>query len=83
MDELKEEFGFGYETMKASIDETALGDRTADPSKLVRLLAHAKADAIVKRYSLNSGFLITCDQVASYENTCLLAHHSLHPFLFG
>ena len=66
MDELTSEYGFTYETLKASIDESALGDRSADPSALVRLLAQAKADAILERHSLTSGYLITCDQVSTW-----------------
>ena len=76
MDELQSEFGFQYETLKASIDEAALGDRSAEPSKLVRLLANAKADAILKKHPLSDGYLLTCDQVHSVQSIsfpCVMA----------
>lgn len=84
MDELQSEFGFQYETLKASIDEAALGDRSAEPSKLVRLLANAKADAILNKHPLSEGYLLTCDQVHSFPSIslpCVMAdcahHHDL------
>ena len=67
MQELADEYAFVYETVTADIDEKALGDRTANPTTLVALLAKAKAEAICKklhdRSALPTGFLLTCDQV--------------------
>ena len=77
MDELASQFGFRYETLKASIDEAALGDRTAEPSKLVRLLAQAKAEAIIGRHSLQDGYLITCDQVSGISKAAGLDSSSI------
>ena len=74
MKELAQEFYFDYEVITADIDEKALGDRTADPAKLVTLLAQAKAVAIRKRMqSTNAlpvtGLLLTCDQVVICQNS--------------
>lgn len=67
MDELAESLGFEYRTASADIDEQAIRD--PDPRRLVLLLAHAKADAIIAKLSAETGsaslegVLITCDQV--------------------
>ena len=73
MRELAEEYDFEYEVVTADIDEQALGDRTANPAKLVTLLAQAKAAAICQRMqSTNAlpltGFLLTSDQVVVCKN---------------
>ena len=74
MKELAQEYDFEYEVVTADIDEQALGDRTADPAKLVTLLAQAKAAAICARMqSTNAvpltGFLLTSDQVVICKNS--------------
>lgn len=73
MKELAKEYDFEYEVVTADIDEQALGDRMADPAKLVTLLAQAKANAICERMqSTNAlpltGLLLTSDQVVICEN---------------
>ncbi|MBI4599791.1 Maf family protein [Candidatus Uhrbacteria bacterium] len=55
-----EERGFTFDAMSADIDEKAIRD--PDPEKLVLLLAHAKADALIPRIK-EPAFLITSDQV--------------------
>ena len=66
MNELASKYGFQYETTKAAIDESAIGSRKAQPGELVKLLAKAKADAIIERLdsSDSHGYLLTCDQVS-------------------
>lgn len=73
MKELAQEYDFDYEVVTADIDEQALGDRTADPAKLVTLLAQSKAAAICKRLQSTdelplTGFLLTSDQVVICQN---------------
>ena len=73
MKELAQEHDFDYEVVTADIDEQALGDRTADPAKLVTLLAQAKAAAICERMQSTAalplaGFLLTSDQVVICQN---------------
>lgn len=73
MKELAQEYEFEYDVVTADIDEQALGDRTADPAKLVTLLAQAKAVAICERMqSTNAlpltGLLLTSDQVVICQN---------------
>lgn len=63
MDELASKYGFQYETAKASIDESSIGSRMSQPGDLVKLLAMAKAKAILPRLSGSDGYLLTCDQV--------------------
>lgn len=65
MSELAEKFHFKYETCKAAIDESAIGNRRAQPGLLVTLLAKAKADAIIKQAPRSEGYLLTCDQVST------------------
>eukprot|EP00890_Picochlorum_soloecismus_P001758 jgi/Picsp_1/2583/NSC_00814-R1_maf-like protein len=71
--ELLDPLGVGFETMSADIDEKAI--RVADPRELVVKLAHAKADAILRRMEdegvEKKGFLLTCDQVVVHENNIL------------
>lgn len=55
------EAGYEFEIVTADIDEKAI--RLSDPEKLVLAIAHAKADAILKKIS-GPGILITADQVA-------------------
>lgn len=55
-----DEAGYNYEILTADIDEKQIRDQ--DPKKLVLLLAHAKADAILPKIS-EPGLLITADQV--------------------
>lgn len=74
MKELAQEYDFDYEVITADIDEKSLGDRTADPAKLVTLLAQAKAAAIRRRMqSTNAlpltGLLLTSDQVVICQNS--------------
>lgn len=66
MSELAKQHGFSYETMKASIDEAAIGCRRSQPGELVKLLARAKADAIKSQTSRSEGYLLTCDQVGAF-----------------
>ena len=54
------EAGYAFEVVTADIDEKAI--RLSDPEKLVLALAHAKADAILKKIA-GPGMLITADQV--------------------
>lgn len=66
VDELAAKFNFKYSSITADIDEQAI--RRQDPQDLVLVLAHAKADAIVKKLKASSslvtpGYLVTCDQV--------------------
>lgn len=62
MQQLSEEHGgFAYECIAAKIDEQAI--RADKPEELVRLLAAAKATAILGKTPLAQGYLITCDQV--------------------
>ena len=73
MKELAEEYSFQYNVITADIDEQALGDRTADPAELVKLLAQAKADAICHRLKSEQGaglhgLLLTCDQVVVHQD---------------
>ena len=65
MDEITTE----YTVRTADIDEKAI--RHADPSQLVTLLAHAKADAILQKMKDAGdpleGILVTCDQVVTFK----------------
>ena len=71
MDELASRYGFDYETAKAAIDESAIGNRKSQPGELVLLLARAKAEAIRKKnLSATEGFLLTCDQVIFWDQPC-------------
>lgn len=54
--------GITHTTMSPDIDERKIGNGEDSPDKLTLLLAHAKADALLKR-GLPSCFLITSDQV--------------------
>ena len=67
MNDLASKYGFEYETTKAAINESAIGSRKAQPGELVKLLARAKADAIVKRLDASQGYLLTCDQVSCFR----------------
>lgn len=69
VDQLAQKFSFKVSSITADIDEKAI--RTPDPKDLVMLLAHAKADAILKKLKdsgsfIQPGYLVTCDQVLSY-----------------
>lgn len=71
-------FDFKYSIITADVDEKAI--RRRDPSDLVRVLAHAKAEAIISKLKdsgsfVSTGFLVTCDQVCSAFSllTALLA----------
>ena len=68
MNDLASKYGFQYETTKAAIDESAIGSRKSQPGELVKLLAKAKADAILKRLNASQGYLLTCDQVSCFRN---------------
>lgn len=66
VDLLAQEFSFQVSSITADIDEKAI--RTPDPKDLVMVLAHAKADAILKKLKdsgafMRPGYLVTCDQV--------------------
>jgi hypothetical protein len=66
VDELAQQFSFKVSSITADIDEKAI--RTPDPKELVMMLAHAKADAIMKKLKdsgsmIRPGYLVTCDQV--------------------
>lgn len=75
MDELAQSLGFEYTTASADIVEQAIRD--PDPRRLVLLLAHAKADAIIAKMAAEAGgaslagVLITCDQVVVHEGNIL------------
>jgi Maf-like protein len=78
IDRLAKQFDFKYSSITADIDEQAI--RRDDPQELVLVLAHAKADAIVKKLQASSsllkpGFLVTCDQVwqSSEQASCAVA----------
>ncbi len=74
--------GIKFETIKARLDEKALGNRSpgADPSQLVRLLASAKADAIVRKMNIeevsDKTVLLTADQVVVHDG-CIMEKPSL------
>lgn len=69
--------GFRFDVIKADIDEKAVGNRSpeANPGHLVELLAHAKADAVLKKISDQGldpkGILLTADQVVVHQNHIL------------
>lgn len=69
--------GFRFDVIKADIDEKAIGNRSpeANPGHLVELLAHSKADAVLRKISdlgLDpKGILLTADQVVVHENHIL------------
>jgi hypothetical protein len=79
MDQLRKDYAFEYEVIKADIDEKAIRHDT--PRDLVLALAHAKADAIIAQLHQQQqqeaaaagqpcsdvGLLITCDQVVVHE----------------
>ncbi|KXZ47455.1 hypothetical protein GPECTOR_35g893 [Gonium pectorale] len=73
MDQLAAEHGFSYEVKTADINEKAIRD--PNPETLVRLLARAKKDAIIRKMQAAgeelSGLLITCDQVVVHEDRIL------------
>ncbi|KAG2494320.1 hypothetical protein HYH03_007673 [Edaphochlamys debaryana] len=73
MTELANEHGFNYDVRTADIDEKAIRD--PDPEKLVRMLAHAKRDAIISKMRAAGepmdALLITCDQVVVHEDRIL------------
>lgn len=71
VDQLAEQFSFKVSSITADIDEKAI--RTPDPKDLVMLLAHAKADAIMKKLRdsgsyIRPGYLVTCDQVVVHNH---------------
>ena len=51
----------------ADLDERALGDRSQAPDVLVKLLAHAKAEAIRAKLPRSKAVLVTCDQVVVHQ----------------
>lgn len=51
----------------ADLDERALGNRSRDPEALVKLLAHAKAEAIRAKLPRSKAVLVTCDQVVVHK----------------
>lgn len=66
--------GVEYEMLNPEIDEKAIRDKDAE--KLVLALAHAKADALLKREEVKqttegTTLLVTCDQVVVYEGEIL------------
>ena len=66
--------GVEYEMLNPEIDEKAIRDKEAE--KLVLALAHAKADALLKREEVKEAtegttLLVTCDQVVVYEGKIL------------
>jgi hypothetical protein len=66
--------GVEYEMLNPEIDEKAIRDKEAE--KLVLALAHAKADALLKREEVKQAtegttLLVTCDQVVVYEGEIL------------
>lgn len=66
--QILEAAGVSFEVRKPDIDEKALGDRGREPEKLVRLLAEAKADALLSalerrdtdRLTLTADQVVTC-----------------------
>eukprot|EP00892_Ulva_mutabilis_P005541 jgi/Ulvmu1/3359/UM156_0016.1 len=70
VNELAERFDFKYSSITADIDEKAI--RRPEPSELVRVLAHAKAKAIIGKLQdsgsfIAPGLLVTCDQVVVWN----------------
>ncbi len=63
-----ESMGYQFEVMPANIDEKAI--RLEDPVELTRVLANAKADALLSRVGKNA-ILITSDQVVVCNGTIL------------
>jgi septum formation protein len=67
--------GITFTVVKADIDESSLGDRSSGDHAhdLVLLLAHAKADAIIKNCinSIGNKILLTADQVVVCNNKIL------------
>ena len=62
--------GASFEAMAPDIDEYAIGDRRGDPAALVRLVATAKADALVAALSGEldeARVLLTGDQVVTFD----------------
>ncbi|CAE7225425.1 unnamed protein product, partial [Symbiodinium microadriaticum] len=66
---LLEEAGVDFEVEISQVDEKSLGDRASgDAETLVRLLATAKADALLANLDETSRrLLLTADQVVTYE----------------
>lgn len=76
LQELADEYGFSFDILKANLDERSIGDRAEMPEQLVKLLAKAKADALMPQLQSNSAqekpaFLITCDQVVVHKGRIL------------
>lgn len=71
--------GFTFQVIKANIDERALGDRTSETGAvdLVKLLANAKADAIMSTFQPTNAdddkqnILLTADQVVTSKGRIL------------
>jgi hypothetical protein len=68
VDELACRYNFKYSVIAADIDEQAI--RREEPMELVRVLAHAKAGAIMAKLRnsnalTTAGYLVTCDQVCT------------------
>ncbi|CAL1173932.1 unnamed protein product [Cladocopium goreaui] len=65
--QILEAAGVSFEVRKPDIDEKALGDRGREPEKLVRLLAEAKADALLSALERRDTdrLILTADQVVT------------------
>lgn len=70
--------GFKFHVIKADIDERRIGDRSkySSPSDLVRLLAEAKADAVLAKLEDANQYddkdiLLTADQVVVHDHRIL------------
>ncbi len=77
-----EEMGWTQECLKvrtADMDESAIGDRSGDPERLVLLLGKEKASAILENLNLDpssddmqgASWLLTGDQVVYHDNRIL------------
>eukprot|EP00435_Cladocopium_sp_Y103_P019494 s3290_g4.t1 len=69
--QILEAAGVSFEVRKPDIDEKALGDRASEPEKLVRLLAEAKADALLSSLKRcdKDRLILTADQVVTYKGS--------------
>ncbi|KAJ1462883.1 inosine triphosphate pyrophosphatase-like protein [Pelagophyceae sp. CCMP2097] len=66
---LLEAAGAAFDVVAPDIDERAIGDRAGDAEALVRLVANAKADALVSRLGVSGEgrIVVTGDQVVTWR----------------
>eukprot|EP00612_Vaucheria_litorea_P002778 CAMPEP_0171458934 /NCGR_PEP_ID=MMETSP0945-20130129/4415_1 /TAXON_ID=109269 /ORGANISM="Vaucheria litorea, Strain CCMP2940" /LENGTH=209 /DNA_ID=CAMNT_0011984843 /DNA_START=90 /DNA_END=719 /DNA_ORIENTATION=+ len=69
------QMGFEIKVRPADIDEYSIGDRSGDPEKLVQLIGHAKAEALLPKLAKEvndaSTLLLTGDQVVLHKGNVL------------